>query len=135
MNRNVLRAPLIKSAIVLVIFSLLVYFTSTSPEGSVWTSIGTIFVAGFRTIQWAVALSIGLIVCIAVMIGIFLGAAALFNPASASRMFEALLQTLSAWITPVAGIFASEPKEKLTTVLDGSVIGGDASASTPAVAR
>jgi alanyl-tRNA synthetase len=119
MNRNVLRAPLIKSAIVLVIFSLLVYFTSTSPEGSVWTSIGTIFVAGFRTIQWAVALSIGLIVCIAVMIGIFLGAAALFNPASASRMFEALLQTLSAWITPVAGIFASEPKEKLTTVLDG----------------
>ena len=118
MNTNVLRAPLIKSAIVLVIFSLLVYFTSTS-EGSVWIAIGSLVVAGFRTIQWAVALSIGLIVCIAVMIGIFLGAAALFNPASASRMYEALLQTLSAWGTPVAGLFAAKPKEELTTVLDG----------------
>jgi len=119
MNTNVLRAPLIKSAIVLLIFSLLVYFTGTSPEGSVWTSIGSILVAGFRTIQWAVALSIGLIVCIAVMIGIFLGAAALFNPQSASRMLEALVQTLAGWITPVAGLFAAKPKKEFSTILDG----------------
>ena len=118
MKPNVLQAPLIKSAIVLVIFSLLFYFTSTSPEGSVWGSIGSIFIFAFRTIQWALALAIGLIVSLAVLIGIFFGAVALFNPASASRMYEGLRQTLLAWFAPLITLCKSKREEKLAAAFD-----------------
>jgi len=118
MKQNVLQAPLIKSAIVLVIFSLLFYFTSTSPEGSVWGSIGSIFIFAFRTIQWALALAIGLIVSLAVLIGIFFGAVAMFNPASASRMFEGLRQTLLAWFAPVITLCKSKREEKLAAAFN-----------------
>jgi signal transduction histidine kinase len=118
MKPNVLQAPLIKSAIVLVIFSLLFYFTSTSPEGSVWGSIGSIFIVAFRTIQWALALAISLIVSLAVLIGIFYGAVALVSPTSASRMYEGLRQTLLAWFTPLITLFKSEREEKLAASFD-----------------
>ena len=118
MKPNVLQAPLIKSAIVLVIVSLLFYFTSTSPEGSVWGSIGSIFIFAFRTIQWALALAIGLIVSLAVLIGIFFGAVAMFNPASASRMYEGLRQTLLAWFAPLITLCKSKREEKLAAAFD-----------------
>ncbi len=117
MKTNVLRAPLIKSAVVLVIFSLLFYFTSTSPQGSVWASIGTIFIVIFTTIQWAVALAIGLVVSLAVLIGIFLGAVAMFSQTSASRMYEGLQQTLLSWFTPIINLFKSDREEKMTAAL------------------
>jgi len=118
MKQNVLQAPLIKSAVVLVIFSLLFYFTSSSPDGSVWGSIGSIFIVAFRTIQWAFALTIGLIVSLAVLIGIFFGAVALVNPASASRMYEGLRQTLLDWFAPLITLFKSDRQEKLTADLN-----------------
>ncbi len=118
MKPNVLRAPLIKSAIVLVIFSLLFYFTSSSPQGSVWASISTLFIAAFTTVQWAFALSIGLIVSLAVLFGVFFGAVAMFSPASASRMYEGLRETLLAWFTPVIDLFKSDREEKLAAALD-----------------
>jgi len=118
MKSNALRAPLIKSAIVLVIFSLLFYFTSSSPQGSVWTSIGTIFIVAFTTVQWFFALSIGLIVSLVVLIAIFLGAVAMVSPASASRMYEGLRETLLAWFTPVINLFKSDREEKLAAALE-----------------
>lgn len=118
MKPNVLQAPLIKSAIVLVIFSLLFYFTSSSPDGSVWGSIGSIFIVAFRTIQWAFALAIGLIVSLAVLFGIFFGAVALVNPASASRMFEGLRQTLLNWFAPLITLCKSKRQEKLAAAFD-----------------
>ena len=118
MKPNVLQAPLIKSAIVLVIFSLLFYFTSTTPEGSVWGSIGSIFIFAFRTIQWALALAISVIVSLAVLIGIFYGAVALASPASASRMYEGLRQTLLSWFTPLITQCKSKRQEKLAAAFD-----------------
>jgi hypothetical protein len=118
MKPNVLRAPLIKSAIVLILFSLLVYFTGTSPEGSVWASIGTIIIAAFRTVQWAVALAIGLAVCLAVLFGIFLGAVAMVNPASASRMYEGFRTPLLLWFAPIMNLFKSDREEKLAAALE-----------------
>jgi hypothetical protein len=101
MKTNVLRMPLLKAAGILVIFSLLVYFTSTDPDASVWTSIGTIFVAAFTTVQWLLAMAIGLTVCIAVLIGIFLGAVAIGNPTAASSMYEGLRQDVLSYPAPL----------------------------------
>ncbi len=118
MKPNVLRGPLIKSAVVLIVFSLLFYFTSSSPGGSVWASIGTLCFAIFKTVQWAVGLAISLTVSLAVMIGIFLGAVALTSPTSASRMYEGLRQTLTTWFAPVLVLFKSDREEKTAVALD-----------------
>jgi len=117
MKPNVLRGPLIKSAFVLIVFSLLFYFTSSSPGGSVWTSIGTLFIALFKTVQWAVGMAISLTVSLAVMIGIFLGAVALASPTSASRMYEGLRQTLITWFAPLLALFKSDREEKTAAAL------------------
>ncbi len=119
MKANTLRGPLIKSAIVLFIISMLAYFTSTSPGGNVWTSMGTLTVTLLRTVQWAIGMVIALSVSLAVMIGIFLGAVALVNPASSSRMFAGLRTTLGAWFAPLLGSLSSNKEAQLAQSLEG----------------
>ena len=113
MKSNQLRSPLISSAILLAVFSLIVYFTLTSPEGSVFNSFGSIVVLLLRTIQLTIGLALALIVSLAVLIGIFLGAVALVNPSASSRMYEGLRQTIRSWLTPLAGLFKSDKGEQL----------------------
>ncbi len=102
MKHNVLRGPLITSGLILLFLSVLIYLTSTSPDGSLWGSIGTLVVGLLKTVQLLIALSLGLLVSLAVLIGIFLGAVALVNPDTASRMFTGLTDTLSGWIAPLS---------------------------------
>ncbi len=113
MKSNQLRSPLISSAILLAVFSLIVYFTLTSPEGSVLNSFGSIVALLLRIIQVAIGLGLALIVSLAVLIGIFLGAVALVNPSTSSRMFEALRQAIRSWLAPLAGLLKSKKGEKL----------------------
>ncbi len=117
MKPNLLRAPLINSAILLVVCSLLVYFTLTSPEGSIWSSIGAIFTLFFRIAQLVIGLALGLLVCFVVLIGIFLGAVALFDASSASRMYEGLRQTILNWLAPVLDLLSSDSGDKLQVEL------------------
>jgi len=117
MKPNLLRAPLINSAILLVVCSLLVYFTLTSAEGTIWSSIGAIFTLFFRIAQLAIGLALGLLVCLAVLIGIFLGAVALFDASSASRMYEGLRQTILNWLAPVLDLLSSDSDDKLQAEL------------------
>ena len=113
MKSNQLRSPLISSAILLAVFSLIVYFTLTSPEGSVFNSFGSIVVLILRAVQLAIGLGLALIVSLAVLIGIFLGAVALVNPSASSKMYEGLRQTIRGWLIPLAGLFSSDKGEKL----------------------
>ena len=113
MKSNQLRSPLISSAILLAVFSLIVYFTLTSPEGSVLNSFGSIVALLLRIIQVVIGLGLALIVSLAVLIGIFLGAVALVNPSTSSRMFEALRQAIRSWLAPLAGLLKSKKGEKL----------------------
>jgi len=89
-NNNKLQAPLIKSAALLAVFCLLVYFTGNSPEGSVWAALGTILYGVFRTVQLGVGLALGLLLCLVVLIGIFLGSVALVSKDSAAKMYNQL---------------------------------------------
>lgn len=95
MNRNMLRTPLIKSASLLVVVSLLIYLTATSPEGSLLGSLGTMFIAVFRLVQLAVGLILSLLFCLIVLTGIFLGCVAMVSRESASHMLEQLRQNIS----------------------------------------
>ncbi|HHD63506.1 MAG TPA: hypothetical protein ENK96_03890 [Desulfobulbaceae bacterium] len=117
MKQNQLRLPLISSAVILLIISLLVYFTLTTPEGSVVGSVGSIVLLIIRTAQTAIGLALGLIICLAVLTGIFLGAIALVSGAAASKMYEGLRQNILCWLAPLAGLFKSNDGEKLQAEL------------------
>ncbi len=99
MKGSILRGPLIKSAFLLVIFSLLVYFTSTSPEGNIWHAVGMIFVSVFKIAQLSVGLALSLALCLMVLCGIFLGSVAMVSKESASGMYQHLLGKLQAFFS------------------------------------
>lgn len=88
MKNNMLRAPLIKSAVLLAVISLIIYLTVSSPEGSVWSSIGAIFYTLFKAAQLTVGLLLALLVCFAVLTGIFFGCVAMVSTESAARMYD-----------------------------------------------
>ncbi len=113
MKSSQLRAPLIGSAIVLAFLSLVVYFTLTTPDGSLFSSFGSIVVLILRSIQLVIGLGLALLVSLAVLIGIFLGAVAIFNASAASRMYEGLRSTLASWLTPLLGALKSDQGEKI----------------------
>ena len=107
MKTNMMRAPLIKSAIVLLIFVLLAYLTSSSPEGGVLNSVGLIIIGAFRLVQWAFAMAIGLAVCIAFLIGIFLFAVSLVNKETAASMYEGVKCSISELCRPLFACLGS----------------------------
>ena len=107
MNANTMRTPLIKSAVVLLVFVLLAYLTSASPEGSVLGSIGMIIIGAFRLVQWALAMAIGLAVCIAFLIAIFLFAVAMVNKETAASMYAGVKQSVAVLLAPVFSCLGS----------------------------
>lgn len=107
MNTNTMRTPLIKSAVVLLVFVLVAYLTSASPEGSVLGSIGMIIIGAFRLVQWAFAMAIGLTVCIAFLIGIFLFAVAMVNKETAASMYAGVKQSVAVLLAPVCSCLGS----------------------------
>ncbi len=113
MKSNQLRSPLISSAILLAVFSLIVYFTLTSPEGSVLNSFGSIVVLLLRIIQVAIGLTLALIVSLFVLIGIFLGAVALVSPSTSSQVYDGLRQEIRSWFAPLSGLLKFDKRDKL----------------------
>jgi len=101
MKENMMRTPLIKSAVVLLFFVLLAYLTSASPEGSVMNSVGLIIIGAFRFVQWLIAMAIGLAVCIAFLIGIFLFAVYLVNKESAATMYAGVKCSVATLCAPL----------------------------------
>lgn len=95
MNSKMLQAPLIQSAALLVVISLLVYLTATSPEGSILASIGALFMALVRIVQLSLGLVLAMIFCLAVLTGIFLGCVAVISRESAAGMVGLLRQEIS----------------------------------------
>ena len=107
MKPNMMRTPLIKSAVVLLVFVLLAYLTSASPEGSVLNSVGMLIMGAFHLVQWALAMVIGLTVCIAVLIGIFLFAVYLVNKESAAVMSARVKRSVVALCQPYCSCLGS----------------------------
>jgi polyhydroxyalkanoate synthesis regulator phasin len=107
MNANMMRAPLIKSAAVLLIFVLLAYLTSASPEGGVLNSAGMIIIGAFRLVQWALAMAIGLAVCIAFLIGIFLFGVSLVDRNTSAKMYQGVKQSLTVLGEPIFSYLSS----------------------------
>ena len=98
MKNNISHKPLIFSVLILSSFSLLMYLIAGSPEASLWSALGTIFIGIFRTIQWVLAMTLALVVCLAFLFAIFFGAVALFDREAAANMFQGLQESLPGWV-------------------------------------
>jgi len=88
MKTNDFKAPLTQSAAVLggVIVLVLIVASSGASGGGVVAGI----VGIAKTILWVIGMGISLSLCIAILIGIFLGAVAMTSPAQASEMYASL---------------------------------------------
>jgi len=107
MKANMMRTPLIKSAVVLFVFVLLAYLTSVSSEGSVLNSVGMIIIGVFHLVQWAFAMVIGLAVCIAFLVGIFLFAVSLVSKETAAAMYAGVKRSVLALCAPLCSCLGS----------------------------
>lgn len=107
MKANMMRTPLIKSAVVLLVFVLLAHETSTSPGGSVLGAVGVIIITAFDLVRWALAMAIGLTVCIAFLVGIFLFAVSLVSKETAATMYAGVKRSVAALCAPVCSCLSA----------------------------
>ncbi len=101
MKTNTMRTPLIQSALILLLLGVVAYLTSSTPDGSVLGSVGLFIIGIFRLIQWAMAMAIGLAICIAFLIGIFLFSAWVFDSQASAPLYDKAKQSLAAIFCPL----------------------------------
>ncbi len=106
MKTNSMRAPLYKSAAILLVLVLLAYLTSAH-GGGVLDSVGRLIVGAFRLVQWAFAMVIGVSVCIAALIGIFLFAVSLYDKEASATMTARTKTAVAELLAPVFAFFGS----------------------------
>jgi len=109
MKNTILRKPLRNTAVVFTFFIALLAISIAHPEATVFAAVGMLIQAVFRVVQLLIGLTLAAVFCLAVLIGIFLGAVALANRESAARMYGELRQTLASWLAPVLELIGNEP--------------------------
>ncbi|WLE95625.1 MAG: hypothetical protein QTN59_13160 [Candidatus Electrothrix communis] len=114
MKNNTLLKPLSYSAIVLALFSLLIYLIVGSPEATIWSSFGLIIMGILRTMQWLIAMTLALLACLAFLFAIFFGAVALFNRETSAKMFHNLKAFLLSGLPPLTEQCCCTPSAQLT---------------------
>ena len=100
MKTNTMRAPLYKAGAVILVMALLAYLTSSS-GGGVLDSVGQLIIGAFRLVQWGIAMVIGVAVCIAVFIGIFLFAVSLYDKEASASVYAKTKQSVAELLAPV----------------------------------
>lgn len=104
MNNNILRKPLLNTATVFAFFIGLLAVSLTYPEATLFESVGLLIQAVLRAVQLLIGLTLAAAFCVAVLIGIFLGAVALASRETAARMYGELRQTLADWLAPALAL-------------------------------
>jgi chromosome segregation ATPase len=95
MKRHELQKPLIQSALILLAILLLIGFVAGSNAESFLGGLTSIFKGAFFTVLFIVALAVALLFSIVVLIGVYLGALAMYNPQSAKQTFSKLQQRIA----------------------------------------
>ncbi len=111
MKANTLRKPLISTAILLIFLLTMFSISIFNPEITFFGSLGLIIMAILRGLQWLIALSLGVLFCIAFLIAIFFGAVALASKQESARIYAEFRQTLARWWQPaVAALPLCKPQ-------------------------
>lgn len=106
MSNSQFRKPLVQSSLVLLAFLICILFVNGAQPTGFFGSIGAIFVGTFKTILYIIGLTLGVLLCIAVLVAIFFGAVALYSLELSSKLFISFKESLV--------IFTTELRELLT---------------------
>ncbi len=104
MTTNTLQKPLLWTAGILAFLLAMLAIKIAHPEATLAGSFGLLIMTVLRGLQWLLALSLGILFCLIVFIGIFLGAIALVNKRTAARMYVDLLETIGGWLQPAMSL-------------------------------
>lgn len=96
MKNNQFRAPLFQSGALLVGIVFIIAMMPSSDHMSVGGVIGAFITGFFQLVLFALSLLISVVVCIAVLIGIFTAAVALYSPEQASSIYSATKERFSS---------------------------------------
>jgi chaperonin cofactor prefoldin len=103
MNKNDFKNPLIQSGAVLLLVFLLISIVAGSGSQGLLGSIGALISGLFSAILFVVALCIAIVFSIAVIIGIYLAAVALYSGEKGRDLFEQLKSSLAFLYARVRG--------------------------------
>jgi hypothetical protein len=120
MNKHFLLAPVIKAVLILLLLLVLLALKMQDPEITLIDSLGLMVLTAFKAIQWAAALLLSIVVSLAFLIAVFLGAVALFNPETASTMYQKIRNNLDSWLLSAKKMLVptSANTEEVQEVLD-----------------
>jgi len=100
MKTNNLRKPLLWTAGILAFLLAMLAINIANPEATLLGSIGLIIMTVLRSLQWLLALALGVLFCLIFLFAVFFGAVALTNKKEAARMYGELLNTIAGWWQP-----------------------------------
>lgn len=113
--------PFVSSLVMLGAISILIGLMLSS--GGFFAGIWAFIVMIFRTIQLSIALTIGIIVCLAFLIGIFLAAVAVYEgKLSAINKFEGLRAKFMAWFAMARSLCSCSRGKKVSESLEESPV-------------
>ncbi len=93
------RKPLIQSAIVLAVFLLFILILGNTQPTGFFSGLGILIVSSFKAVLFIIGLTIGLLIAISCLFGIFFAAIAIYSPPLCSSLFEDLKTHLSSLCT------------------------------------
>ena len=102
MKNNEFKAPLTQSAVIIGGVILLFLIVASSGAGGSGGGILAAFTGIGKTILFFIGMGISLAVCIAIMIGIFLGAVAMTSPEQAAQMYADLKKNFAVSVASLS---------------------------------
>lgn len=106
MSNSQFRKPLVQSSLVLLAFLVCILFVNGAQPTGFLGSIGAVIVGTFKTILYIIGLTLGVLLCIAILVGIFFGSVTLYSPELSSQLYSRFKESLV--------VFIAELKELLT---------------------
>lgn len=100
MKTNTLRKPLLWTTGILAFLLVMLAIKIANPEATLLGSIGLILLTVLRSLQWLLALSLGVLFCLIFLFAVFFGAVGLASKKEAARMYGELLKTVGGWWQP-----------------------------------
>ncbi len=107
--------PLVNSMVLIAVLSLFIGLMLST--GGFFSGIWAFIVLVLQTIHWSIALTIGILFCLAFLIGIFLLATAYHDKDSAIRISKGLKTKLLGWVNQARGICPCIRKKKVSAEL------------------
>lgn len=110
MNKK-LNKPIIKAGVVILVCLVFISFGLASGENGFWGNLKMIFSAFFSTITFLIGISIAILLSLVILIGLFLGATAIYSPEKARDLSRKLWSSTQNFAEIVKKMFLEKVED------------------------